>query len=961
MEFSWMCFLLVFFFTKSIYQASQKRIRRKYKRYGITAELPFNRAKVLIIGDAGAGKTSTRKRLCGDGFQEIMSRTEGIEITNVTRNWKKIRSSGDDFEKLASHVTIMEHFETENKFEPLSLHSRGEMFMHTHWYQRVLHAGLVIMPTILLNLFWPSVQISPINSVRLNFALPKALLYYQVCIMSGGISFFRMLKHLVIAIFASMIENTPFCGPLVGQVSYYVLILLLYDGIFVKIASSILVFYRGILLESVLIISRGILLGIALMIHQDLHELPIDQFSHQYQKFILNRQSEVFITFFVIEYLIRHFLICNFSNMAHTIYLMVFMVLIIVTKSNIVALSLELTVFLLQILYTYSWMNTHTIQLISLGRPLIFFLQMPHFFILLGSGVIIGILFSLIWVYFLITDFKMKILEDIISIVVFMALEIYLWMKGETDIPMSRLNVAVAEYEFGCSHDPPDDKRWIICDFAGQQIYYDTHHIFIPRQGVFLVVFDANKFIRNRNKNSRGIVERVQFWVQSVAIHANKENSVVFLIGTHKNCLNDEQCTILSKELEDELYSQYGRLLKFNTSTGRMVFFIENENEADPERAFLQMVIEEETNELPFVKKKWPIRYHLFQRIISSKRQLNKYVIKKSSLREDIVKQCKLEVELEGSEDELGKLAQEHGKSKKNIEEAKRIEVGNILAFFNRSGDIFYEPLKADNDDYVITDLQILVDVVRMLVNIPPRHERERAFAEQWDVLEEYGIVERQFLMHIFHQFNIEDKYTDMMIDVLIRKEILLACGEHKFRLMCKLPECEVSEIEPTGISVVLYATFKVFRAEYVFLHLLPRLDNIQQDRTFHNAAEFKESSKCRYVIRVRKANEKGPRFKIFESDVLKILIKCEDPFSALNVAFKIKAEIEQIFVSTRGTKANDNLINFGHLCMDCGALLTTSLDLGKEVQKIVPDIFHTVEVTKEKIIVTCTCKKKQD
>jgi GTPase SAR1 family protein len=67
-----------------------------------------------------------------------------------------------------------------------------------------------------------------------------------------------------------------------------------------------------------------------------------------------------------------------------------------------------------------------------------------------------------------------------------------------------------------------------IWDFAGQDIYYAVHQLFLSPNALYLVVWD----IRRRPEEAR-----VSFWLNSIQTRA--PNAAVVLVGTHVDAIGD--------------------------------------------------------------------------------------------------------------------------------------------------------------------------------------------------------------------------------------------------------------------------------------------------------------------------------------------------------------------------------------------------------------------------------------
>ncbi|KAK3510173.1 hypothetical protein QTP70_026761 [Hemibagrus guttatus] len=78
-----------------------------------------------------------------------------------------------------------------------------------------------------------------------------------------------------------------------------------------------------------------------------------------------------------------------------------------------------------------------------------------------------------------------------------------------------------------------DGVRFLFWDFAGQEEYYFTHHVFITAQAFVILAVDLSKY------KPESFREKVGFWINNIQLKV--PNAVVLLLGTHVDCCSDEQ------------------------------------------------------------------------------------------------------------------------------------------------------------------------------------------------------------------------------------------------------------------------------------------------------------------------------------------------------------------------------------------------------------------------------------
>lgn len=96
--------------------------------------------------------------------------------------------------------------------------------------------------------------------------------------------------------------------------------------------------------------------------------------------------------------------------------------------------------------------------------------------------------------------------------------------------------------------DPNDQSKhalqFTVLDFAGQEIYYATHQVFLTERAVYMVVWD----LRKTPKESR-----VDYWLHAITAAAPK--SPIFLVGTHLDDKSVDAKNVLANV--EVLISQY--------------------------------------------------------------------------------------------------------------------------------------------------------------------------------------------------------------------------------------------------------------------------------------------------------------------------------------------------------------------------------------------------------------------
>ncbi|GBG33603.1 Protein kinase, putative [Hondaea fermentalgiana] len=145
--------------------------------------------------------------------------------------------------------------------------------------------------------------------------------------------------------------------------------------------------------------------------------------------------------------------------------------------------------------------------------------------------------------------------------------------------------------------------KFTIWDYAGQDVFYALHHIFLTREGgVFMLVFDMQELLTEQDKALRYL----RFWLNSVKLHAPK--APVLLVATHY-----DQASSSLQAVEKILQSLFCKLrgIKLVKNSGaRLSFFpIDNMSPAADRAADLRAAVEKAASKLEAVSQKISLRW----------------------------------------------------------------------------------------------------------------------------------------------------------------------------------------------------------------------------------------------------------------------------------------------------------------------------------------------------------------
>ncbi len=176
-------------------------------------------------------------------------------------------------------------------------------------------------------------------------------------------------------------------------------------------------------------------------------------------------------------------------------------------------------------------------------------------------------------------------------------------------------------------------------DFAGQKLYRPMHHCFISRQALYIVVFKIPDILDETLRKKS--LEEVRYWIHSIHSHIylseedmkreDKKIKQVFLVGTHRGDHSGEDLKIIDEIINAKLVEDDDRCCNhiIYPVGGVSKYFIPVENEIDHNRSrdylrdsgtgVVQNLVKTTSKTLPFLNKKHPIKWLLFEERLKKK------------------------------------------------------------------------------------------------------------------------------------------------------------------------------------------------------------------------------------------------------------------------------------------------------------------------------------------------------
>ncbi|XP_077867707.1 putative serine/threonine-protein kinase pats1 [Saccoglossus kowalevskii] len=386
-----------------------------------------------------------------------------------------------------------------------------------------------------------------------------------------------------------------------------------------------------------------------------------------------------------------------------------------------------------------------------------------------------------------------------------------------------------------------------ISDFAGDDIFYDTHHVFIASESIFLVVFNLAKFEQNDQRTFE--LNRILFWLHSIHAHAKYRDLRIFLVGTHRDSVDKktiEDIAIFLKRKLCHMESAYAQRLVINEDNTPL-FRVENSRHGDVDLHHLQSVIIKEANEIGVMKKKFPIRWLRFldMLMVDEGNQHPAVHLVDTGRRKEFIMPLKKAIRFA---------------LRRNVVKDQE-EMMEMLHYFNRTGDLIYVQNDIALRQYVILNPELLVDAVKTITNVPERKYWSPINVRFWGRLAEEGIIHIRLLKKLMRPLpaNIDAiinllQCYDLIVPVgsISKSAVGMMAQEYMVPLMRPTYKDLPENLGPAPPARVVYFVFGFFRPDCIFTRLMAKCIPISHSfKVFRNVGRFNvdEQYACRVEL----------------------------------------------------------------------------------------------------------------
>ncbi|KAL4235659.1 hypothetical protein ACF0H5_004054 [Mactra antiquata] len=314
-----------------------------------------------------------------------------------------------------------------------------------------------------------------------------------------------------------------------------------------------------------------------------------------------------------------------------------------------------------------------------------------------------------------------------------------------------------------------------IWDFAGKEVYYSTHQVFLTNRALYVIVFkltdnlEEPPFDCQVDTENLSTLEYIDFWMRSIYAHASLSTKTtvdkstatppIIIVGTHKDRLHTEK-DLINKAVEEK-FAQLQDYLMGKPYVQHLVtpFYAVDNTLDDTALGELRKKIEETSCLEPYIGEQMPIRWMQFEREINSLKSQGTHF---------------------ATHDQMTEVAGHVG-----IIDYK--EVMTMFQFYHDLGNIVYYgngKTAIDNilRNTVILNPQWLINMFKHVISSSWKpQDKWNLIKDKWTRLEDFGILEEPLLDTLWQEARDQ-------------KNILLGLLE-KFDLICqKLPslsECQ--------------------------------------------------------------------------------------------------------------------------------------------------------------------------
>ncbi|XP_052821393.1 uncharacterized protein LOC128246897 [Mya arenaria] len=190
--------------------------------------------------------------------------------------------------------------------------------------------------------------------------------------------------------------------------------------------------------------------------------------------------------------------------------------------------------------------------------------------------------------------------------------------------------------------NPPLVSVW---DFAGQNLYYSTHHFFFNKRSIYLLVMNMTKELDDVVEESKSVAGLVhehftsldifKFWLNSINMYSSIRDQeqeckpTVILIGTHRDQMKGSE-----EHKEDRMHAFFNKALNHfpDSSILRHVhctkFLVNNLDAKNPVFDEIRNEVKKLAEVQPYWNEKYPLKWIQLEKTFEQMREQGKVIVK---------------------------------------------------------------------------------------------------------------------------------------------------------------------------------------------------------------------------------------------------------------------------------------------------------------------------------------------
>ncbi|OWF37223.1 uncharacterized protein LOC110440416 [Mizuhopecten yessoensis] len=288
---------------------------------------------------------------------------------------------------------------------------------------------------------------------------------------------------------------------------------------------------------------------------------------------------------------------------------------------------------------------------------------------------------------------------------------------------------------------PNADQAYLsLWDFGGEEPYYNTHHIFLSSDAIFLVVYNLMECIEGTEQVMDAATKRIKYWIRSAVNYSEKKLSgkcsiatpPVILVGTHLDQLSGTDQEIEQKL--DKFEEKLCGMADFQAMKNHIYGFLEVNNNVRNHSGIVQLwsAITQVAPSQSQWEKELPARWLTLEREMMRRKETGEKVMSF----EDVVS--------------IGRTCE--------VEINDETEIHMFLKYLHYTGSILYFGEETENlgtilAKTVILDPQWVAQAFRKIITVPKFVDRKDKRANfLWKMYQQSAILDMEYLKIVWKQ-----------------------------------------------------------------------------------------------------------------------------------------------------------------------------------------------------------------